>query len=271
MKTQPPIEDSIFDILQKSRTGLGLGEATLQDRCGLSAEALQRVCRGEGTKEELAAVAPILELSASKLAALASGTAYGELINPPVGVAMFTTTFGDMLVNSYLVWDAKTSEAAAFDTGADAGEMLDFLAENKLRLRQIFLTHAHGDHIFDLDRLVEKSDAEAFIGEREAIPGTTPISAGQAFSIGSLAVETRLTWGHSPGGITYVIQGLERPVAIVGDAIFAGSVGGGKVSYRDALRTVREEILTLPTETLLCPGHGPLTTVGRELANNPFF
>jgi hydroxyacylglutathione hydrolase len=84
-------------------------------------------------------------------------------------------------------------------------------------------------------------------------------------------VETRLTCGHTSGGITYVVHGLEFPVAVVGDAMFAGSMGGGMVSYRDALRTNREQILTLPDDTILCCGHGPLTTVGEEKLHNPFF
>ncbi|MEJ7703226.1 MAG: MBL fold metallo-hydrolase [Geodermatophilaceae bacterium] len=81
----------------------------------------------------------------------------------------------------------------------------------------------------------------------------------------------RLTAGHSAGGITYVINGLARPVAIVGDSLFAGSMGGGAVSYSDAVRNNVEKILTLPDETIVCPGHGPLTTVGKEKRENPFF
>jgi glyoxylase-like metal-dependent hydrolase (beta-lactamase superfamily II) len=73
------------------------------------------------------------------------------------------------------------------------------------------------------------------------------------------------------GGITYVIKGLDEPVAIVGDAVFAGSMGGGMVSYQDALQTNREKIMSLPDETVLCPGHGPMTTVGEEKNHNPFF
>jgi glyoxylase-like metal-dependent hydrolase (beta-lactamase superfamily II) len=68
-----------------------------------------------------------------------------------------------------------------------------------------------------------------------------------------------------------VVKGLAQPVAVVGDAVFAGSMGGGGVSYADALRTNREEIMTLPDNTIVAPGHGPLTTVGEEKKNNPFF
>jgi glyoxylase-like metal-dependent hydrolase (beta-lactamase superfamily II) len=71
--------------------------------------------------------------------------------------------------------------------------------------------------------------------------------------------------------MTYVVTGLAHPIAIVGDSLFAGSMGGGNVSYRDALRNNLEKILRLPDETIICPGHGPMTTVGEEKQHNPFF
>ena len=67
------------------------------------------------------------------------------------------------------------------------------------------------------------------------------------------------------------MRGLSRTIAIVGDAIFAGSMGGGGVRTDDALKTNRESIFSLPDETVLCPGHGPLTTVGEQKRVNPFF
>lgn len=179
------------------------------------------------------------------------------------GLAMFTTPYGDMLVNAYVISDGTT--AAAFDTGTDCSEMLKF------PIKQIFLTHAHGDHILDLPRLKKATGAPTFIGDREDFDEAEPFSAGKEFEIGKLKVETRLTCGHTRGGITYVLRGLEHPVAVVGDAMFAGSMGGGLVSYEDAIRTNREQILSLADDTILCCGHGPLTTVGEEKVHNPFF
>ena len=75
-------------------------------------------------------------------------------------------------------------------------------------------------------------------GSLETTDGTTRFQTGDAFSIGTLRVSTRLTCGHSPGGTSFVIHGLGKPVAIVGDAIFAASMGGGVVSYRDASRRI---------------------------------
>ena len=63
----------------------------------------------------------------------------------------------------------------------------------------------------------------------------------------------------------------EHPIAIVGDSLFAGSMGGGQISFQDALKNNREKILTLPEDTIICPGHGPLTSVAEEMTYNPFF
>ena len=95
--------------------------------------------------------------------------------------------------------------------------------------------------------------------------------AGRRFVAGRLTIETRQTRGHSPGGITYVVNGLPNRIAIVGDALFAGSMGGGNISYSDALETNRLSLFTLPDDTIVCPGHGPLTTIGEEKVHNPFF
>jgi glyoxylase-like metal-dependent hydrolase (beta-lactamase superfamily II) len=175
-----------------------------------------------------------------------------------------------MTVNAYLVWEPGTREAVAFDTGADCGPMLQRIEEN-LSVKLILLTHSHPDHVADLRRLKKATGAPVYISELEEDEGAEAIAEGKRFRVGSLNIEARLTSGHSPGGMTYVVTGLSRPVAIVGDSLFAGSMGGGNVSYDDALRNNREKILTLSDETVICPGHGPMTTVGEEKAHNPFF
>ncbi len=184
------------------------------------------------------------------------------------------TTWHDMTVNAYLVWDAATKEAAVFDTGAEAGPLLDLIREHGLTLKAVFITHTHGDHIADLDRLVaDGGKPEVFSHAKEPVSGTTTfdLEDGLRWTVGSLMIEPRLTWGHAKAGITYVVTGLSKPLAIAGDALFASSMGGGMVSFADALATNRKEIFSLPDETVVCPGHGPLTTVGEEKAHNPFY
>src|SRR5207249_2076241 len=85
-------------------------------------------------------------------------------------------------------------------------------------------------------RALCETGAEVFAPEREPVPGAEKFDEGKRFRVGKIDIEARLTWGHSPGGMTFVVTGLARPVAIVGDSLFAGSMGGGTVSYKDALR-----------------------------------
>ncbi len=265
-----PLEDTFADIIGTSQRGLGLTDADLAAGAGISESALAAVKGGTFDASAIRSLTPVLGLNAEALVAIGAGTykPAGITLN---GFELFNTPFEDMTVNSHLVWDEATKVAVAFDTGADATPMLDFLGKRGLTLKYLLLTHTHGDHIMELDRLVEKTRAAVFVGNREpALGGTVAFEAGKSFQAGGLSIGTRLTWGHARGGITYVVHGLEKPLAVVGDAVFAGSMGGGAVSYADALRTNRAEILSLPDETILACGHGPLTTVGEQKISNPF-
>ncbi len=266
-----PLEDNFTDILGKAQRGLRLTDVQLATQTGLPVELIAKVKDGQVDDAALTKLAPALNLNTRALIAAAHKAWQPKPITCP-GLAPFNTPFFDMTVNAYVVWDHATHEAALFDTGANARPALDFLAQKKLTLKYLFITHTHTDHIADLEKVQAETEAECFVGDREPkLAGAKPFEAGRTFPLGSLAIETRLTWGHAEGSITYVVDGLEYPVAIVGDAVFAGSMGGGAVSYADALRTNRAEIMSLPAATILCPGHGPLTTVGEELEHNPFF
>jgi hydroxyacylglutathione hydrolase len=266
-----PLEDNVSDILGKAQRGLGISDSQLAERAGATAEEIRKLRGGDLAGDVIERVAPILDLSASVLRKLAADEWEPEPVGPIGGLAMFNTIYGDMTVNAYLVWDPKTRDAIAFDTGADSGAMLKRVEEEGLKIKLILLTHAHPDHVADLRRLKKVTSAPVYISEREPEEGAETIAEGKHFKVGTLAIEARLTSGHSPGGMTYFVTGLKRPVAVVGDSLFAGSMGGGNVSYQDALRNNREKILTLPEDTIVCPGHGPLTTVGKEKRDNPFF
>jgi glyoxylase-like metal-dependent hydrolase (beta-lactamase superfamily II) len=187
---------------------------------------------------------------------------------------VFTSASDGMTVNCYLVWDETSREAALFDTGFDAGAILDTLAEERLELRHIFITHSHYDHVHALGEIrAAQPDARLHTSSKNA-PAKQRNQPGEIVSLGGLRITHRETPGHAADGVTYVISGWPDrapDVAIVGDAIFAGSMGRGNDSWDLARQKVREQILTLPPETLLCPGHGPLTTVTEERTHNPFF
>jgi glyoxylase-like metal-dependent hydrolase (beta-lactamase superfamily II) len=265
-----PLEDTFADVVGKAQRGLGLSDDVVAQRSGITTAQLSAFKGGTFDENVARKLATALNLSAEALVELGKKAWY-----PPThqveGLAAFNTPYEDMTVNSYLVFDPKTKEAAAFDTGATAKPMLDFAKQNGLKIKLILLTHTHVDHIADLKNLKAATGAPAYVGEKEQFPDAEPFPAGKAFNIGSLKLESRQTSGHARGGITFVVSGLSRRVAVVGDALFAASMGGGAISYEEALRTNRKEIFSLPDDTIVCPGHGPLTTVGEQKKHNPFY
>lgn len=265
-----PLEDSFADVIGKTQRGLKIDDDTLSKRAGISVEALTKLKSGDFDESVARKVAPVLNLAANALVELGNKSWY-----PPAhevaGLASFNTTFEDMTVNAYLVFDPQTKEAVAFDTGADASPMLDFAKQNSLKIKLILLTHIHPDHIADLEKLKKQTGAPAHVCELEPVSGAETFQPEKVFSVGNLKIESRQTSGHARGGITFFVTGLQKPVAIVGDAIFCCSMGGGMVSFEEALRTNRQNIFSLPDETILCSGHGPLTTVAEQKQHNPFY
>lgn len=267
-----PLEDCFEDLIAKSMRGRHLSESELEEKTGVPRDVLSRLCRGEFCDEAaLAKVARALSLDPRTLTMAASKVWAPRPVSVE-GLEMFNLPYRDMRVNAYLVWDPATKAAAFFDTATDSFPLVQKARDLGVSVESIFLTHTHNDHIAALDGLrAAFPGANAFSNRAEPWPGTETFAEGANFSIGSLRVGTRTTSGHSVGGTTYVVEGLARPLAVVGDAMFAGSMGGGMVSFDDAWKNNREKILTLPDETVLCPGHGPLSSVGEEKRNNPFF
>jgi len=265
------LEDNFGDVIGKAQRGLGISDSELAKKSGASADAVRKVRDGHVDEATLRAIAPALNLDPEALVDLAQGKYRPKPIENVDGLAQFTTDYNGMLVNAYLVWDAGSKHAIAFDTGADCNSMMKLATRENLSIEMILLTHAHPDHVADLPRLREETGAQIYAPAREPVPGAENIDEGKHFTLGKLDIEARSTWGHSPGGITFVVTGLVRPVAVVGDSMFAGSMGGGTVSYNDAVQNNLEKILTLPDDTIICPGHGPMTSVGEEKKHNPFF
>jgi glyoxylase-like metal-dependent hydrolase (beta-lactamase superfamily II) len=266
-----PLEDNAADIIGKAQRGLGISDSELAEKSKVDAQIIRKLRDADFDEAALKSVAPALGLDSRALAEMAKGKWRPKKVETSDGLAQFNTDYNGMAVNAYLVWDPASRAAAVFDTGADCREMLRSVRHHNLDVQMVLLTHAHPDHVADLPALREETGADVFTPAREAVPGAEPIEEGKKFRLGKLQIDTRLTWGHSPGGMTYVVSGLRHPIAIVGDSLFAGSMGGGNVSYRDALQNNREKILTLPDDTIICPGHGPMTTVAEEKQHNPFF
>ena len=265
------LEDFHEDILGKAMRGLGIGKNEMACRLNAKKSEIEEILAGGANDDLISAMAKELDLDAGKLLSLARKDWYPAPLTIN-GLRQFNLPFGEMMVNAFVAWDENSQKAWVFDSGSIVEPILTFIQEKKLSVDAIFLTHTHRDHIACLDELRKRAgDPSVYVHELEALDGCESIVQGFSYACGSLSLNALHTHGHALGGMTYVINGLERPIAIVGDAIFAGSMGGGMISYKDALRTNREKIMTLPDEVVLCPGHGPMTTVCEEKRNNPFF
>ena len=265
------LEDLHQDILGKAMRGLGIGKNEMAKRLKCEKAKVEHILSGGVDEELIFSMSKELNLDGTKLLVSAKREwRPSRLIID--SLQQFNLPFGDMHVNVYVAWHRESKRAWVFDSGPSAEPILNFIEERSLHVDAIFLTHTHRDHIACLDDLRQGSgNPSVYVHELESIDGCTSIREGFEHRVDGLSLSALHTHGHALGGITYVIKGLEKPVAVVGDAVFAGSMGGGMISYTDALHTNREKILSLPEDTILCPGHGPLTKVVWEKKHNPFF
>jgi 3-hydroxyisobutyrate dehydrogenase len=268
-----PLEDNFEDLLGKAQKGLKISNEDLAFRAGVPVASLTQLLSGHLLEGPLRQVAPLLNIHAETLLAIARKTWSPAPVEVP-GLLHFNTYYAehDMTVNHFIVFDPDTKAAAIFDTGTDPALTLNAVRENGLKVESIFITHTHVDHITVLPALrAAYPDATIYCGRGENLADSSPVDHGFSFTIGGLKVEARETSGHATCGMTYVIHGLTKPVAIVGDALFAGSMGGPRTSWDMALTHNRQRLFSLPAETVIAPGHGPLTTIAEEKANNPFY
>jgi glyoxylase-like metal-dependent hydrolase (beta-lactamase superfamily II) len=271
------LEDHLGDIIRKGRKARNVSAETAAKAAGLTeAELATLEESGKVTKKpDFRALAALTGQDASKLEGIANGWLPSEKdLSVWRELRRFQTEKDGILVNNYLVWDEVSREAALFDTGWSAQPAIAAIEENQLVLKHIFLTHSHDDHIAGLGAVREKfPKAHVHSGSKNA-PPQQRIRVNDFIHLGSLRITNRETPGHAEDGITYVIGTWPEDgphVAMAGDAIFAGSMGTGFISWDVAKQKIKEQIFSLPADTLICAGHGPFTTVGEEKANNPFF
>jgi len=271
------LEDHLGDIIRKARAMSDVSAAAAAKAAGLTeADLAELEDSGQMKKKvDFAALAPAIGLNAGKLEAIANGWLPSEKdLGTWLEFRPFSSSARGITVNCYLIWDEVSREAALFDTGWNADAVLQVISENQLELRHLFITHTHEDHIAAVSAIREKFPKVRLHSSSKTAPPEQRNRANDFIHLGSLRITNRSTPGHAEDGVTYVIGTWSEDgphVAVVGDAIFAGSIGRGNQSWDLAKTKVREQILSLPPETLICPGHGPLTTVAEEKAHNPFF
>ncbi len=208
-------------------------------------------------------------------------------------LAIVNFTLGPVQTNSYLVADTNTGSAAVIDP-ADDGALIAREAEKKgWKIEYVLMTHAHFDHTAGVAGVIQAVPSPVTVGLNQADlevwqakggaalfglgdfdPGPKPsldLSHGLSLKLGEQVLEARHTPGHSPGHVILVSH--EAKLVFCGDLIFYSGVGrtdlpGG--SWDILLESIEKEVLSLPDETKLLPGHGPATTVARERRMNPF-
>ncbi|MGC6423882.1 MAG: MBL fold metallo-hydrolase [Lentimonas sp.] len=270
------IEDEYEDVLSKAMAGQNLDASCLAAKIGVPITRIDSVLGGDFDEAIVRLLAKELHLDAGKLVNLALKVWSPGTLSC-VGLELFNTPFPvsgyeEMTVNSYLVWDTISRLGCVFDTGANVAELLEFVAYHRITIKALFLTHTHRDHIAAFDELISRfPDIETYAPVDEPHANAKPVAHGMTYWCEGFRLEARLTRGHSLGGTSYLVSGLDRPIAIVGDSIFCLSMGGAANAYELALKNNTEQLLSLPESTFLCPGHGPITTVENELERNPFF
>jgi glyoxylase-like metal-dependent hydrolase (beta-lactamase superfamily II) len=271
------IEDGFEDVIGKALSGLGMTVAALADQARVEVAQVEALLNGVINDVAIRAVAPALGLSGACLLDLAHQRWRPAVALPEWG-ALFNTPFPvpgyqEMTVNSFLFWSG--SEAVAVDTGARVDALCAEISQRGLQLRSLLITHTHRDHIAVLDTIrAAYPEITVYCPEGEPLPNAVSLQEGARLRCGALQIESRETSGHSPGALSYVVTGGATTVAFVGDSLFCLSMGkaahaGG--AYARALENNRTKLLSLPGSTVLCPGHGPMTSVGEERARNPFF
>ena len=198
---------------------------------------------------------------------------------------------GPLQCNCSILGDETTREAMVIDPGDDIEDVLALISKHNLAVKQIVITHAHIDHVGGAMKLRARTGAPILLNRNDyallkmldvqaawvgmEAPGAVEVdqSVGEADEVkaGSLQGRVIQTPGHTEGSICLYFP-LENKL-IAGDTLFAGSIGrtdlpGG--SFDKIIRSLHEKVLALPDETVVVPGHGPLTTIGTERESNPF-
>ena len=198
---------------------------------------------------------------------------------------------GPLQCNCSVVGDEGTREAMVIDPGDEINEIMALVQKHGLTVKQIVITHAHIDHVGGATKLRQLTGAPILLNQNDyallkmldvqaawvgmATPGQVEIdqalAEGDKLRTGSLEASVLHTPGHTEGSVCLYFPAQQKLIA--GDTLFAGSIGrtdlpGG--SFKKIMSSLQQRVLALPDETLVVPGHGPLTTIGDERESNPF-
>lgn len=197
---------------------------------------------------------------------------------------------GPVQTNCYYVLNEDTKEAVVIDPADKGDRIYEEITKRGMTIRGILLTHGHFDHVMGLDSLRKAADVKAYIGEGDAaliesadlnvshmfgMPFSTKadetVKDGQVLEMAGMKIKVIGTPGHTAGGVSYYFE--DAGIVVSGDTLFSESVGRTDFptsSSAQLRESIKEKLFALPEDVYVYPGHGPVTTIEHEKANNPF-
>lgn len=198
---------------------------------------------------------------------------------------------GPLACNCSVVGDESTQEALVIDPGDDIARVLEIVRRHGLKVKQIVVTHGHIDHVGGAMKLKQQTGAPILMNQQDQPqlkmldvqaawigmppPGVVVLDCsledGDLLRVGGLEATVMHTPGHTEGSVCLYFPAERKLMA--GDTLFAGSIGRTDLPGGDMdkiMRSLHERVMALPDETIVLPGHGPVTSIGDERKTNPF-
>jgi glyoxylase-like metal-dependent hydrolase (beta-lactamase superfamily II) len=273
-----PLEDELGDVIEKAMRRASLAEDALAERSGVPLGKILDAIdyRPDLSCDELRRLAAVLQLNEVGLCALGTGKyPEADLGGLPFCVWPLRMPHGIGVANAYLVSECGASAAILFDTGAGIDALQRVWPASISTLDAVFLTHVEAEHAGGLCEVVSRFGvSSAFIPTGAKAPCGRAIGEGEVRRLGAFEIVVYSTPGHAAAHNCYLVRRAAsaggRALLISGDLVFAGSVGGAFFSEEQLERNLRRMLTIAPGNTVIAPGHGPLTTVENELRYNPF-
>lgn len=273
-----PLEDELGDVLEKAMAHAGLNDQALAAAAKVDASKIRDAIdyRYDLTADELKRLGAALRLNELGVQALAAGRyPLPEIAGLPFCLYPLRTTHGIGVANAYIVADCSRDTGVLFDTGGDPAMLRRVWPAAIRRLDGVFITHAETEHSGGLAGIVERFGPVPVFGPPGArLPGAAGLGEGASVTLGGFEIRARSTPGHAEAHNCYEVRATRvrggAPLLISGDLVFAGSVGGAYFCSRQLHEHLARLLAAFPEDTVVAPGHGPLTTIKNERAFNPF-
>ncbi len=272
-----PLEDELGDVLDKAIQHSDMSEQSVAEKAGVELDRILDAIdyRYDLSDAELGRLAKTLDLNAAGLLALAHGCyPLPEIAGLPFCLFPLRIVHGIGVANAYVIADCTSQRGLLFDAGCEFFKLRQVWPKRIRSLEAVFITHAETEHMGGLEGVRAEFD-HVTVFAPEAKVGPCVVQAGQGTRLvySDFEIEVLPTPGHVEAHNCYVVK--RRSVAgpavlFAGDLIFAGSVGGAYFCRERMVANLRRMLWDLPEDTVIAPGHGPLTTIKHERMFNPF-